>query len=77
MFLENITIADFQLITATMGLEVICFDISKYQFVSEWYANYKRENPELWQIVEKGMKEFPGYIENPSELNHSIHRSKI
>lgn len=56
-----------------MCLEAIDFDIKQYQFVTEWYANYKKENPELWQIVEKGMKEFAGYAKNPPDLSHIDH----
>lgn len=56
-----------------MCLEAIEFDISEYQLVSEWYATYKKENPELWSIVEIGMKEFAGYAKNPPDLSHLDH----
>lgn len=56
-----------------MCLEATGFDISKYTFVVDWYANYKREHPKLWEIVEKGLKEFAGYVKNPPDLSHLDH----
>nr|XP_023019287.1 glutathione S-transferase 1-like [Leptinotarsa decemlineata] len=54
---DTVTIADFQLITATMCLESINFDISPWPLVKNWYDTYKLEHPTLWKIVEAGMKE--------------------
>lgn len=62
-----------------MCLEAINFDITDYKFITEWYTNYKQENPKLWQIVETGMKEFAGYVKNPpdlSHINHPLHPTK-
>ncbi|XP_030760482.1 glutathione S-transferase 1 isoform X1 [Sitophilus oryzae] len=70
---NNITIADFQLVTATMCLEAINFDISDYTFVKTWYANYKEEYPELWKLVEGGMKEISAFEKNPPDLSHMVH----
>ncbi|KAF7271534.1 hypothetical protein GWI33_015607 [Rhynchophorus ferrugineus] len=70
---DNITIADFQLVTATMCLEAIDFDISDYPLVKKWYENYKREYPELWKIVEAGMKEINAFEKNPPDLSHMVH----
>jgi len=70
---NNITIADFQLATATMCLEAIDFDISNYPLVRTWYSTYKKEYPELWKIVEAGMKEISAFEKNPPDLSHMEH----
>ncbi|KAL1506148.1 hypothetical protein ABEB36_005565 [Hypothenemus hampei] len=70
---NNITIADFQLVTATMCLEAIDFDISNYSLVQNWYSTYKSEYPELWQLVQAGMKEISAFQKNPPDLSHMTH----
>lgn len=70
---DNITIADFQLVTATMCLEAINFDFSSYKAVSKWYDTYKKEYPDLWAIVEGGMKEIAEFEKNPPDLSHMDH----
>lgn len=73
--LDNLTIADLQLITATMCLEVIEFDLSQYPLINKWYDTFKMEYPELWSIADEGMKELIGFYKNPPTLNmiHPIH----
>nr|CAH7760425.1 unnamed protein product [Callosobruchus chinensis] len=70
---NNVTIADFQLVTATMCLEAINFDISGYPLVKKWYESYKKEYPDLWKIVEGGMKEIAEFEKNPPDLSHMEH----
>ncbi|XP_022905921.1 glutathione S-transferase 1-1 [Onthophagus taurus] len=70
---DNLTIADFPLCTATMCLEAINFDFSKYSYVSKWYETFKRENPDLWKIAEEGMKEIAEFEKNPPDLSHMDH----
>ncbi|KAK9874708.1 hypothetical protein WA026_005527 [Henosepilachna vigintioctopunctata] len=70
---DHITIADFQLVTATMCLEAINFDFSKYVLVDKWYKTYKKEYPELWSIVESGMLEISAFEKNPPDLSHMSH----
>lgn len=74
---DRVTIADFQLITATMCTETIGFDLSPYPLVKQWYETYKKENPELWTIVEEGMKELAHFEKNPPDLSamgtHPLH----
>lgn len=70
---DHITIADFQLVTATMCLEAINFDISAYPLIQKWYATYKKEYPELWEIVAGGMKEIAEFEKNPPDLSHMDH----
>lgn len=74
---DNLTIADFPLINATMCLEAINFDLSPYPFVVKWYEIFKKENPELWAITEEGMKEISYYEKNHPDLseigNHPLH----
>ena len=71
--LDNVTIADYQLVTATMCLQAINFDFSSYPLVAKWYATYKSENPDLWSIVEGGMKEISDFEKNPPDLSHMTH----
>ncbi|KAG5885598.1 hypothetical protein JTB14_024779 [Gonioctena quinquepunctata] len=70
---DAITIADFQLVTATMCLEAIDFDISSWTLVDKWYKNYKSEYPQLWKIVEGGLKELQEFEKNPPDLSHVVH----
>ncbi|XP_050294006.1 glutathione S-transferase 1 [Anthonomus grandis grandis] len=70
---DNVTIADFQLVTATMCLEAIDFNFSEYDLVQQWYDTYKQEYPELWKIVERGMKEISEFEKNPPDLSHMVH----
>nr|XP_023027125.1 glutathione S-transferase 1 [Leptinotarsa decemlineata]7RKA_A Chain A, glutathione S-transferase u1 [Leptinotarsa decemlineata]7RKA_B Chain B, glutathione S-transferase u1 [Leptinotarsa decemlineata] len=70
---ETVTIADFQLVTATMCLEAINFDISPWPLVENWYDTYKLEHPTLWKIVEGGMKELEAFEKNPPDLSHMDH----
>lgn len=73
MISDHVTIADFQLVTATMCLEAINFSISQYPYVERWYTTYKKENPQLWAIVDGGMKEIAEFEKNPPDLSHMSH----
>lgn len=73
---ENLTIADIALVAGTLPLEAIGFDISGYPLVQKWYATFKAENPELWEIANEGLKEIAECEKNPpdlSKLNHPLH----
>ncbi|GLV40987.1 GST-containing FLYWCH zinc-finger protein [Carabus blaptoides fortunei] len=70
---DHLTIADFQLITATMCLEAIDFDISNYPLVLKWYKTFKEEYSELWEIAAVGMKEISEFEKNPPDLSHMDH----
>lgn len=70
---DHLTIADFPLINATMSLEVIGFDFSKYTKVTQWYNNFKKNHPDLWKISEAGMKELKHFAANPPDLSHMKH----
>lgn len=70
---DNLTIADLQLITATMCLEAINFDLSRYPSVAKWYSTFKKEYPKLWRISEAGMKEIAEFERNPPDLSHMTH----
>lgn len=73
LFTDNVTIADFQLITATMCLEAINFDLTPYPLVAKWYATFKKEYPELWSINIQGMNEISAFEKNPPDLSHMEH----
>jgi len=76
----EITIADFPLICSIMCLEAIKLSIDDYPAVKEWYVNFKKCYPDLWNIAETGMKEIEHFEKNPpdlSNLNHPIHPAKV
>lgn len=73
---NNLTIADFPLITSVMCLEAIKFKMDEYPLISKWYANFKQEFPELWAITAAGMDEIAEFENNPPDLTgmeHPIH----
>lgn len=73
---DNLTIADFPLITATLCLEAIDFSLDEYPLIKNWYETFKKENPDLWAIAEGGMKELAHFEKNPPDLSamtHPIH----
>ena len=73
---NNLTIADFPLVTATMCLEAIGFKLDEYPVVLGWYDNFKSSHADLWAIAEIGMKEIADFEKNPpdtSGMNHPIH----
>lgn len=42
------------MVAATTVLEVCKIDLNPYPYISSWYTMYRKENPELWAVVEKG-----------------------
>ncbi|XP_067648293.1 glutathione S-transferase 1-1 isoform X2 [Eurosta solidaginis] len=70
---DNVTIADFALITATICLEAINFDLSTYPLVIKWYERFKQENPDSWIIANAGMQEIAQFEKNPPDLSHMNH----
>lgn len=70
---DNLTIADFPLVSATMCLEAINYDFSKYTEVVRWYNTFKKENPDLWTITEVGLNEVREFNANPPDLSHMKH----
>ncbi|KAL7728894.1 hypothetical protein ACLKA6_004233 [Drosophila palustris] len=70
---DNVTIADFALVSSTLCLEAIDFDLSPYPLIQKWYSTFKEENPELWQIANSGMQEINAFEHNPPDLSHMEH----
>ncbi|XP_034948701.1 glutathione S-transferase 1 [Chelonus insularis] len=70
---DFLTIADFQLITATMCLEAINFPLSSWPKIEKWYQSFKKNHPELWEIAEGGLKELSDFEKNPPDLSHMKH----
>ncbi|EDX11952.1 uncharacterized protein LOC6727052 isoform X1 [Drosophila simulans] len=70
---DNITIADFALISATICLEAINFDLQQYPLVNKWYETFKVEYPQLWEIANSGMQEISAFEQNPPDLSHMEH----
>lgn len=76
---NEITIADFALVSATLSLEAIGFSIENYPLIKNWYATFKEEHPKLWSIGAGGMKELNDFFNNPpdmSHMNHPIHPTR-
>lgn len=72
---NNLTIADFPLITATMCLEAIDFKLDEWPYVAKWYNNFKRKHSGLWEIAAGGLKEISYFEKHPylSNMDHPIH----
>jgi len=73
---NNLTIADFPLITATMCLEAIDFKLDAWPYVAKWYENFKQKHPDLWEIAAGGMQEISYFEKHPPDLSgmdHPIH----
>nr|CAD7417444.1 unnamed protein product [Timema poppensis] len=76
---DEVTIADFSLVTATMCLEAINFDLGQYPLVKKWYSDFKQQLPLAWDIAEVGMLEIREFDRNPpdlSALEHPIHPTR-
>nr|XP_016939594.2 uncharacterized protein LOC108017130 isoform X1 [Drosophila suzukii] len=76
---DNITIADFALISATLCLEAINFDLMQYPLVNKWYETFKEEYPQLWEIANSGMQEISAFEQNPpdlSQMHHPFHPTR-
>ncbi|XP_051156801.1 glutathione S-transferase 1-like [Leptopilina boulardi] len=70
---DNLTIADFPLITATMCLEAIDFKLTPWPLVEKWYENFKIKHPDLWEIAADGLREIAAFEKNPPDLSHMDH----
>ncbi|XP_073835754.1 uncharacterized protein isoform X2 [Musca autumnalis] len=70
---DKLTIADFALVSATLCLEGIAYDFSKYELVSKWYQTFKKEYPQLWEIANGGMQEITEFEHSPPDLSHMNH----
>ncbi|XP_012161947.1 uncharacterized protein LOC101461418 isoform X2 [Ceratitis capitata] len=70
---DFLTIADFGLVSATLCLEAISFDLSPYPLIQKWYETFKDENPELWEIAKSGMQEIAEFEKNPPDLSSMKH----
>ncbi|XP_073835777.1 uncharacterized protein [Musca autumnalis] len=69
----KLSIADFALVSATLCLEGIGYDFSKYELVAKWYQRFKQEYPQLWDIARGGMQEISEMENNPPDLSHINH----
>lgn len=73
---DQMTIADIALVAGTLPLESIGFSLNDYPLVEKWYATFKKEYPELWEIGDAGTQEIAVFEKNPpdlSKLNHPFH----
>lgn len=76
IYADNLTIADFPLVTATMCLEAIGFQLDSWPYVVKWYENFKQKHPDLWEIAAGGMREISHFEKHPpdlSDMDHPIH----
>lgn len=76
---DNLTIADISLVAGTLPLEGIGLSLKDYPLVEKWYATFKQEYPELWEIGDAGVQEIAAFEKNPpdlSKLNHPLHPAR-
>lgn len=52
---------DFALVAGTLPLEAIEFDLTEYPLVQKWYATFKKEYLDLWEIANDGLKEIAAF----------------
>lgn len=65
---NEITLADFALISATICLEATDFNFAvDYPLTSKWYDTFKAEHPELWKIASVDMVAISEYYKNAME----------
>ncbi|CRK88331.1 CLUMA_CG002110, isoform A [Clunio marinus] len=73
---NNVTIADFAMVSSMMCLEAIGVAFDKYSLVQKWYENFKQERPDEWSVAKEAMKVLEEINLRPpdlSKLNHPIH----
>lgn len=70
---DNVTLADFALVAATLCIEAIDYEITEYPLVKKWYESFKVNNPKLWEIAAGGMKELANFNKNPPNLSAMKH----
>lgn len=76
---NHVTLGDFSLISATICLEGIKFDLSGWPKVKQWYENFKTEQKEFWPICQETLKwiiHFENNTPDMSKCNHPIHPKK-
>lgn len=76
---DQLTVADFCLITATICLEGIGMDLAEWPLVSKYYQSFKGDHPDLWSIAEAGLKEIAHFNVHPpdlSQLKHPLHPAR-
>lgn len=73
---DNLTLADIALASGTFPLEAIGYKFDHYPLVTKWYATFKAENPQLWEVGQACVNELAEFEKNPpdlSKLNHPMH----
>lgn len=76
---DHVTVGDFCLISGTICLEGIEFDISEWPLVKKWYENFKAEQPQFWAIAKETLKWIVHFNKNTpdmSQMDHPIHPKK-
>nr|QGA89197.1 glutathione S-transferase delta 1 [Periplaneta americana] len=66
---DNLTIADFDLVTSVSSAETFDFDVSKYPNVVRWYSNAKKAIPGYEEINHKGCVQYRQRWEKFSSKN--------
>lgn len=73
---NTMTIADVALAAGTCPLEAIGYKFDHYPLVTKWYATFKAENPQVWEVGQACVDEIARFEKNPpdlSKLNHPLH----
>uniref|UniRef100_A0A336LSK7 glutathione transferase n=1 Tax=Culicoides sonorensis TaxID=179676 RepID=A0A336LSK7_CULSO len=70
---NQLTIADFPLVTSMVCLEAIKFKLDSFPLIKTWYETFKKEYPALWEICAEGMKVIEHFEKNPPDLTHLNH----
>lgn len=59
------TIADIAVSTAALCMEASNFDMSPYPTIDRWYQTFKKECPELWNVIKDCRDDLHEYYVNP------------
>lgn len=73
---NDMTIADIALAAGTCPLEAIGYKFDHYPLVTKWYATFKTENPQLWEVAQECVDDLVSCVKNPpdlSKLKHPLH----
>lgn len=75
---NTVTVGDFCLISGTVYLEAIGFDISSWPMLKTWYETFKTEQSKFWVIVEEFLNWMKYYVKNkPEMVDHHLYPKKM
>lgn len=59
---KNMTLADLSIVTTVSTIEVVDYDLGKYENVARWFAKVKSEIPKYEEYNDVGLKMFKAFV---------------